>query len=260
MFWLLWNLRGCFECLEWKNLVQKHFPKSGRFFKTVEIVDRTEQGAGELGPLGSAGRTGGLPPRQIKLIGWNWMLRAFVKSLFTCFLNAVMARALSTLRTTFEVKSLPKHSQFLGYFECHFRFWFYWTFWRVFLTKMFYSFHLKVRSRFHGDFTFSWLPCTNQWRHKSNRSERISNGAVQPPLHRTPRAVLVSERFGSSETCEVVLSVWSEKNMVWRHFRKCSHFFKSLEMVGGTEQGAGELGPLAGVNSCFHILGSRNNL
>jgi len=44
-------------------------------------------------------------------------------------------------------------------------------------------------------------------------SARISNGAVQPPLHRTPRAVFFSENFGSFEGYEVVLSVWNEK--IW---------------------------------------------
>jgi len=31
-----------------------HFRKSGRFFTSSKKCDRTEQGAGELGPLGSA--------------------------------------------------------------------------------------------------------------------------------------------------------------------------------------------------------------
>jgi len=33
-----------------------YFSKSGRFFKSSEKFGRTEQGAGELGPLGSACR------------------------------------------------------------------------------------------------------------------------------------------------------------------------------------------------------------
>jgi len=42
----------------------------------------------------------------------------------------------------------------------------------------------------------------------------------------------------------MILDVRSEKNMVGMHFRKCRRFFQSLENVGMTEQGAGELGPL----------------
>ena len=76
---------------------------------------------------------------------------------------------------------------------------------------MSYSLRLNLSSRFHGVFTFSWPPCPNQWRHTSWTSARISNGAVQPPLHRTPRAVAVSESFGSFEGYEVVLDVLSEK-------------------------------------------------
>ena len=32
-------------------MVIKHFQKSGRYFKSSEKFNRTEQGAGELGPL-----------------------------------------------------------------------------------------------------------------------------------------------------------------------------------------------------------------
>jgi len=32
--------------------------------------------------------------------------------------------------------------------------------------------------------------------------------------------------------------------MVGAHFWKCGHFFRSVVIVGRTEQGAGELGPL----------------
>ena len=39
------------------------------------------------------------------------------------------------------------------------------------------------------------------------------NGAVQPPLHRTPRAVVLSECFGSSNCYERILSVQSGK--IW---------------------------------------------
>ena len=49
------------------------------------------------------------------------------------------------------------------------------------------------------------------WRHRSSTSARVSNGAVQPPLHRTPQAVAVSECFGSSNCYESVLCVSSEK-------------------------------------------------
>jgi len=89
-----------------------HFRNCSRFFRLLEIAGRTEQGAGELGPLGSAGRTDGLPTRQTNLIERSLMLRAFVKCLFTRFLNAVVARILSKLRTTFDVGSLPNRLQF----------------------------------------------------------------------------------------------------------------------------------------------------
>jgi len=36
-------------------MVSEHFQQCGRFFKSLQFVARTEQGAGELGPLGSAG-------------------------------------------------------------------------------------------------------------------------------------------------------------------------------------------------------------
>ena len=51
-FWLLWLLSADFECPEWKKWVWTHFRKFGRFFQSLENVGRTEQGAGELGPLG----------------------------------------------------------------------------------------------------------------------------------------------------------------------------------------------------------------
>ena len=44
-----------------KKLGSDHFRKAGRFFRSLEIVGRTEQGAGELGPLGSAGRVKAFP-------------------------------------------------------------------------------------------------------------------------------------------------------------------------------------------------------
>jgi len=36
-------------------MVRTYTPMSGRFFKTMKIFARMEQGAGELGLLGSAG-------------------------------------------------------------------------------------------------------------------------------------------------------------------------------------------------------------
>jgi len=68
------------------------FLKSGRFFRLVEKFDWTEQGAGELGPLGSAGRTVGLPTGQTKLIERNGTLRAFPKLFSTRFQTGVVAR------------------------------------------------------------------------------------------------------------------------------------------------------------------------
>jgi len=44
-----------------EKLVSEHFQKFGRFFLSLWFVGRMEQGAGELGPLGSAGRTIALP-------------------------------------------------------------------------------------------------------------------------------------------------------------------------------------------------------
>ena len=40
--------------------------------------------------------------------------------------------------------------------------------------------------------------------------------------------------------------------MVGAHFWKCGHFFRSVVIVGRTEQGAGELGPLG--SACSEIL------
>jgi len=75
---------------------------------------------------------------------------------------------------------------------------------------------------------------------------RISNGAVQPPLHRTPRAVVLSERFGSSEAYEVVLNVKSEKFPLGFIFGSLVAFSDRWKIIGILSQGAGELGPLGG--------------
>jgi len=69
--------------------------------------------------------------------------------------------------------------------------------------------------------------------------------------------VALSECFGSFEGYESILSVWREKNVVSTHFQQSGRFFKLLQFVYRPEQGAGELGPLAGFNpSLIDIVAS----
>ena len=64
LFWLLWLLWDCSECLKYKNLVLVHLPKPGRFCRSLRKIGNLSQGAGELGPLGSAGRKMWWPETQ----------------------------------------------------------------------------------------------------------------------------------------------------------------------------------------------------
>jgi len=77
---------------------------------------------------------------------------------------------------------------------------------------------LAIVVAFLDGFHFSEHRRIIQWRHRSSTSARVSNGAVQPPLHRTPQAVAVSECVGSFECYEVVSSAWSEKIWLGRIF------------------------------------------
>jgi len=79
---------------------------------------------------------------------------------------------------------------------------------------------------------------------QNSDSARVPNGAVQPPLHRTPRAVLILERFGSSECYEVILNGRSEKVEFRCIFRSSVAFSNCCIFFDRIEQGAGELGPL----------------
>jgi len=74
------------------------------------------------------------------------------------------------------------------------------TFWRLF----------NARSRLRMDVNF-WDCSTSFYGATNFNFGARPNGAVQPPLHRTPQAVAVSASFGSSNYYEVVLSVPSEK-------------------------------------------------
>jgi len=95
---------------------------------------------------------------------------------------------------------------------------------------------------------------------QNSDSARVPKGAVQPPLHRTPRAVLILERFGSSKCYEKILSVWSGKIVFRCIFETLVAFSVRIYLILNLSQGAGELGPLGSAGRIGGLPTRQNKL